>query len=172
MISDQAGQSGRRRRRWRRFSDHRLAIHQSNGPAAVARRHQGGAAYHPCRIIALIDSAANRRPCMFIKPSPSSLAAIVRSDRRWPVLGFRRCSRFASATSSGFISSCDRRPSHLPSRARLRSLAQTSCRGHRTRARHSPDGPSQEGWRAVVGRRQQHTRASIISAERVKPKLQ
>jgi hypothetical protein len=53
----------------------------------------------------------------------SSSAAAALSDSRWPVLGLRRWSFLARATSSGRSSAWDLRPSHLPSRARLRSRA-------------------------------------------------
>jgi hypothetical protein len=59
----------------------------------------------------------------FTYPSWASSAAMERRDRRSPVLGLRRRRRFTRATSSGFISRCDRRPSHLASRTRLRSRA-------------------------------------------------
>ena len=63
-----------------------------------------------------------RRECSG-SPGRQARREIARSDFCRPVLGLRRRRRFARATSSGFISRCDRRPSHLPSRARLRSRA-------------------------------------------------
>jgi hypothetical protein len=74
-----------------------------------------------------LDRVRRKGPAIDIHmPELGELGCNSPKDFRSPVLGLRRRSRFTSATSSGFISTCDLRPSHLPSRARLRSRAALS----------------------------------------------
>src|SRR5690242_678062 len=56
---------------------------------------EGGSRYR-CRIIDLLDSAAEGRPWTSTCRSLASSAAIERNDLRSPVLGLRRRSRFTS----------------------------------------------------------------------------
>jgi hypothetical protein len=74
----------------------------------------------------------------------ASSTAIARRDFRSPVFGFRRRRRFTRTTSSAFISRCDRRPSHLPSRARLRSRSSLEL-GHQVRLLELRDGAQHLG---------------------------
>jgi hypothetical protein len=94
--------------------------HAAAGPAGNRGRH---AALHQCSIMLLMLFGWNGWPRSLTWPAAASSALIWRKLRRSPVFGFARRKRLAMATTSGFSSLCDLRPSTFRPPVRLRSRA-------------------------------------------------